>query len=403
MQFTTLQSPQQQGGNQPQHEELPQEVAAETKSATADVNEQDGAAITEFKNLKEEVEKLKEQEEIQVRDGQDDSENDEQQFHEIHYGEDTGPSLGIFILSSDDEHSSSVEVDELRDGEEDETSDKPYQIFPSHSHHGKVSEENEVTGNGNYDSQQGGGGSSSSNTGSNSNTGLTPEESQLRDVLNNVKQLGQSVNISIHQKTSSEKNGANDPMRAPSNFAFYNPNPGDAGNPNGGEPQAPPRANDGPTNQPTEFGKRNCKATNGSFGDNRQARAAGGITLQFQYELTTDATPGGPFQRASLYNDILPALEGAMTTSMLPSFFSDECMQILTSGSSSRRKKKRGRFLRGGGEEEQDQLQLFNGFDLEEDPVFGYEHQHRRLNRVIGIDSDPMDFPLNGEGKITHA
>ena len=168
------------------------------------------------------------------------------------------------------------------------------------------------------------------------------------------------------------------------------------GDSNGGEQIAPPRGNEGPTNQPTYFGKRNCKAANGVFGDNRQERSGGGVTLKFRYELNTDATPGGPYERASLYNEILPALEDGMTTALLPAFFSDECMPISTAGSASRRKI-RGRFLRGGG----DQDQLFSGFNLEgeEDHALSYQHQHRRLNRVIGIDSDPMDFPLNGEGK----
>ncbi len=403
MQFTTLKSPQQQQ-QQPQHEELPEAVTAETKSAPADNNdpdEEDVAAITTFWNLHDEVEKLKEEQEIQVRDGQqhegqkdDSSENNDQQYHEIYYGEETGSNIGIFILPSDEDHSSSVAVDELRGGEEDETSNTPYHIF-----HKKDSEENTATGNyGSHSgssSQQGGTGGSSS-----SNSVLSAEESQLRDVLTNVKQLGANVNIAIHQKTSGEKNGVNDPMRAPSNFEFYNPTAGEgAGNSNGGDPLAPPRGNDGPTQQPTSFGKRNCKAVNGSFGDNRQARSGGGVTLRFQYELSTDVTPGGPFQRASLYNEILPALEIASTNVMLPAFFSDECMRISASGSSSRRK--RGRFLRGGGEGKEDQVQLFNGFDLEEDPTFGNQH-HRRLNRVIGIDSDPMDFPINGEGKTTH-
>jgi hypothetical protein len=395
MEFTTLQSSQQQQ-KPSQHEELPPEVvAAGTKSAPAENDqEEDVTAITTFWNLHDEVEKLKQ--EIQIRDGQDkdqhDSEND-QQYHEIYYGEKTGSNIGVFILPSDEDHSSSVAVDELRGGEEDETSNTPYHIF-----HKNDSEENTAPGNygshGGSSSQQGG-------TGSSSNSGLSFEESQLRDVLTNVKQLGENVNIAIHQKTSTEKNGINDPLRAPSNFLFYNPNADPnfgAGSANGGDPLAPPRGNDEPTNQPTSFGKRNCKAVNGSFGDNRQARSGGGIVLRFQYELSTDVTPGGPYQRASLYNEILPAVESAMTNVMLPAFFSEECMKISTSGSSSQRE--RGRFLRGGGEGIDDQIQLFHVFDLEEDPTFRIQ-MHRRLNRVIGIDSNPMDFPLNGEGKST--
>jgi len=417
MQFTTLQSPQKQEQQQQrQHEEeLPQAAAAETKSAPVDNNQEDDEeeAITTFWNLHDEVERLKEAQDIQVRDGvqtnvedQDDGDGEAEEQYDIHYGENTGSSLGIFILPSDEDHSSSVSVDELR-GDEEKTPSSPYHIF-----HGKQSEENTATGNygsygggGSSSPPKGSGGSSGSYGGagssSNNSGGISPEESQLRDVLTNVKELGSNVNIAIHQKTSSEKNGVNDPLRAPSNFDFYNPGGGGplpgTGTSNGGETIAPPRGNDGPTSQPTFFGKRNCKATNGSFGDNRQERSGGGVTLKFRYELNTDATPGGPYQRASLYNEILPALEDSMTTMMLPAFFSDECMKI--SGSVSRRKVIRGRFLRGGGGGNEDQVQLFEGLDLlEEDPTtLGYQHQHRRLNRVIGIDSDPMDFPLNGE------
>eukprot|EP00985_Skeletonema_marinoi_P024550 scaffold17139_cov132-Skeletonema_marinoi.AAC.8 len=420
MQFTTLQSPQKQEQQQQQRqheEELPQAVAAETKSAPVDNNQEDDEeeAITTFWNLHDEVERLKEAQDIQVRDGvqtnmedQDDGDGEAEEQYDIHYGENTGSNLGIFILPSDEDHSSSVSVDELR-GDEEKTPSSPYHIF-----HGKQSEENTATGN--YGSYGGGGSSSSSppkgsggssgssggaGSSSNNSGSISPEESQLRDVLTNVKELGSNVNTAIHQKTSSEKNGVNDPLRAPSNFDFYNPGGGGplpgTGTSNGGETIAPPRGNDGPTSQPTFFGKRNCKATNGSFGDNRQERSGGGVTLKFRYELNTDATPGGPYQRASLYNEILPALEDSMTTMMLPAFFSDECMKI--SGSVSRRKVIRGRFLRGGGGGNEDQVQLFEGLDLlEEDPTtLGYQHQHRRLNRVIGIDSDPMDFPLNGE------
>lgn len=412
MQFTTLQSPQKQEQQQePAHEELPH---AEPKSARVDNNNQDEKekTITTFWNLHDEVEKLKEAKDVQLRDGKqttndqvDDAESEE--HYEIHYGENTGSSLGIFILPSDEDHSSSVTVDELRDGEEDvvKTPSSPYHVF-----HGKKSDENKATGNyGSYgggssssSSPQGGRGSASSSSAAGGDSKLSPEESYLRDILNNVKELGSSVNLAIHQKTSTEKDGVNDPKRAPGNFAFYNPdappggiNPGPGtGSSNGGEGIAPPRGNDGPTSQPTFFGKRHCKATNGSFGDNRQERSGGGVTLNFRYELNTDSTPGGEYERASLYNEILPALEDATTTAMLPAFFSDECMQISSSGSFNRR------FLRGGGGGDGDQVQLSNGVNQGEeyDPSVGYQHQHRRLNRVIGIDSDPMDFP-NGDGK----
>eukprot|EP00986_Skeletonema_menzelii_P007492 scaffold2949_cov138-Skeletonema_menzelii.AAC.9 len=407
MEFKTLTSPQnQQQQQQPElKEELPQASAAETKSAPVGNNQDVEEAITTFWNLHDEVERLKEAQDIAVRDGgkspsdQDGDNGEPDEQYEIHYGENTGSSLGIFILPSDEDHTSSAEVDELRGGEEEETPTSPYHIF-----HGKKSEEN--TANGNYGSYWDGSSPPQAPTGSGSNnlgSGLSDEEEKLRDILNNVKQLGANVNVEIHQKSSIEKDGYNDPLRAPSNFLFYNPDAGGAadaetGNSNGGETIAPPRGNDGPTNQPTYFGKRNCKATNGVFGDNRQERSGGGVTLKFGYELNTDATPGGPYQRASLYNEILPALEDAMTTVMLPAFFSDECMQISTSGSVTRRKA-RGRFLRGGEHEDEDEVQLFSGFNLEEDedPTLSYHHQHRRLNRVIGIDSDPMDFPLNGE------
>ena len=407
MQFKMINSPQQQ-------ENSIQAAAAETKSVPVDTNqdEDSAATITTYWNLQQEVEKLKEANNIQVRDGQSDEAQansaEDGEYHEIHYGRETGSNLGIYILPSDEDHSSSVTEEELRI--EEEVPNTPYHIF-----HKKDSGENTATGNygsytgGNSSPPASGGGSSSSTSGS-SSSGIDnifgdsygPEESQLRDVLNNVKELGANVNIAVHQKTSAEKDGFNDPFRAPSNFEFYNPGAvggPTVGDPNGEEGLAPPRGNDGPTSMPTVFGKRNCKATNGVFGDNRQERSGGGVTLKFQYELNTDATPGGPFQRASLYNEILPALEDTMVTTMLPAFFSDECMRI-PSGSFSRKKKVRGRYLRGGGEvEDENQIELVNGFDPEEELTFGYQHQHRRLNRVIGIDSDPMDFPLPNEGK----
>jgi hypothetical protein len=198
----------------------------------------------------------------------------------------------------------------------------------------------------------------------------------------------------IHKKKAQEQDGKNDPWRAPQNFAFYNGE--DDFDSNGGEPIETPRVPGQPTNQPTVFGKKNCKANSGSFGDIRQQRAGKGVTMKVRYELNVNT--GAPYERTSLYNEILPNLEDATTTMLLPAFFSDECMKISITGSSSRRK--RGRYLRGGGdvEENEDLDILFNEME-EQDSSFGYQHQHRRLNRVIGIDSDPMDFPLNGEGK----
>ncbi|KAK1747081.1 hypothetical protein QTG54_002425 [Skeletonema marinoi] len=102
-------------------------AAAETKSAPVDNNQEDDEeeAITTFWNLHDEVERLKEAQDIQVRDGvqtnvedQDDGDGEAEEQYDIHYGENTGSNLGIFILPSDEDHSSSVSVDELRGDEE---------------------------------------------------------------------------------------------------------------------------------------------------------------------------------------------------------------------------------------------------------------------------------------------
>ena len=388
--YQTLRSPEQQQEQQqqqqhlqfqplpPQHEEQPHFVV-ETKSVPAEAGDggvEEGEEQVLFWSINQE----EKNDESQVRDGSAAAARGDEQYHTIFTDPDGDhEGLGIYIV---DNPETTAEVENsLRDGEDD----KPFHIFHGH---GKQSQEMDATGN--YGDNSGV--TSPPQPGSGTTNDLSPEESFLRDILKEVKKAGDMANEQIHKKKAQEQDGKNDPWRAPQNFAFYNGE--DDFDSNGGEPIETPRVPGQPTNQPTVFGKKNCKANSGSFGDIRQQRAGKGVTMKVRYELNVNT--GAPYERTSLYNEILPNLEDATTTMLLPAFFSDECMKISITGSSSRRK--RGRYLRGGGnvEENEDLDILFNEME-EQDSSFGYQHQHRRLNRVIGIDSDPMDFPLNGE------
>lgn len=361
-----------------QHEEQPHFVV-ETKSAQAEGG--DGGVVEEEEQvLFWSINQEEKNDESQVRDGHAAAGGD-LQYHTI-YEDPTGDNKGLGIYIVDDPETTAEVENSLRDGE-DET---PFHIFHGH---GKQSHEIDATGN--YGDSSGV--TSPPLPGSDSESDTSLEEA-LRNILKDVKKAGDMANEQIHKKKAQEQDGENDPWRAPSNFAFYN---GDEDiDSNGGEPIETPRVPGLPTMQPTTYGKKNCKANSGSFGDIRQQRAGKGVTMKVRYELNVNT--GAPYQRTSLYNEILPNLEDATTTMLLPAFFNDECMKISITGSSSRRK--RGRYLRGGGngEEKEDPDLIFNEMG-EQYSSFGYQHQHRRLNRVIGIDSDPMDFPLNGEGK----
>ena len=387
IEYKSLRSPEQQQQEEhlqfqplpPQHEEQPHFVV-ETKSVPAEAG--DGGVEEEEQVLFWSINQEENNDESQVRDGSAAAGGDDGQYHEI-FTDPDGDHEGLGIYIVDDPETTAEVENSLRDGEDD----KPFHIFHGH---GKQSQEKD--GAGNYGDNSGV--TSPPLPGSGSDSDLSPEETILRDILKEVKKAGEMANEEIHWKKAKEQNGENEPWRAPQNFAFYNSE--DDFNSNGGEPIETPRVPGLPTMQPTVFGKKNCKANSGSFGDIRQQRAGKGVTMKVRYELNVNT--GAPYERTSLYNEILPELEDATTTMLLPAFFNDECMKISITGSSSRRK--RGRYLRGGGdvEEKEDLDLLFNEMG-KQDSSFGYQHQHRRLNRVIGIDSDPMDFPLNGEGK----
>mmetsp|Transcript_42512 Transcript_42512/g.89247 ORF Transcript_42512/g.89247 Transcript_42512/m.89247 type:complete len:912 (+) Transcript_42512:46-2781(+) len=165
-------------------------------------------------------------------------------------------------------------------------------------------------------------------------------------------------NGDYHRKYSAEKNGQNSLLNRPVRW-----DPPDLFEVV--ETEAAPRAPD--TENENEAGKIYCKSTDGKFGAKK-----GGVLLRYQYELVVDRRniDGGSVE------GILPTLEGGITDSLLPVFFGEECLDALKKeGRSGTAVVRVGPLLRRN-------LRA---------------QDHRRLNKVVGIDSLPEDFVLEGK------
>jgi len=177
----------------------------------------------------------------------------------------------------------------------------------------------------------------------------------------------------VHKKSSLEQNGFNDPDNPP--FRWVPPVEEE-------ETLLAPRAPDADAD---EAGKIYCKSTDGSFGAKK-----GGVILRYQYEVTHSSSGDDQFN-----NDVVPSLESGITDTLLPVFFGEECLALVGAervGTGVVRMgpivtRRTGRNLRGSKAEEEGVLQQ----QQQHQDQFQY---HRRLSRVVGIDSKPPDFAL---------
>jgi len=173
---------------------------------------------------------------------------------------------------------------------------------------------------------------------------------------------------SLHKKTSGEKNGVNrledKPIRWDPLVLIV-------------DTEAAPRV---PINGENEAGKIYCKSQNGKFGAKN-----GGVVLRYQYELTAEDTASASGGGDDGLKEVLPRLEGGISDLLLPVFFKDECLPLDVERSSVAG---RSLLLLGGGLEKMGTMERSN--------LRG--RGRRRLNgRVVGIDSDPSDFPLTNK------
>lgn len=198
----------------------------------------------------------------------------------------------------------------------------------------------------------------------------------------------------LHEKQSEEQNAENllenTPIRwdPPANYNNYDGGGGGAIAPDSDGIMV------GSTSSPraeSEPGKVYCRSQNGAFGSPRN----GGVLLQYQYELTVDRRLGEEW-----IDDILPNLEGGISDSLLPVLFQDECipggegrMRALISTSSS--------LLAGNNHRERGNLR--GGVD---GGGSGHQRWRRRSNRsgrrlevIVGIDSNPRDYPSPDKGE----
>lgn len=105
-------------------------------------------------------------------------------------------------------------------------------------------------------------------------------------------------------------------------------------------------------------------------------------------------------------DDIIPSLEGGITDRLLPIFFGEECREIKVdnlmshAGYTERRLgvDREGALIDGGlrGSGAGRVLAEEVGAALE----MGNLRGHRRLSKVIGIDSTPKDSPIFGKGEL---
>ena len=167
--------------------------------------------------------------------------------------------------------------------------------------------------------------------------------------------------------------------------------------------QEAPRAPDSDDQYYDSSGKINCKSSNGQYGNR-----IGGVVVRYQYEIT--------FEKRVLNSNeglggVLPGVEHGMSDLLLPIFFHEECLRIDHDDNGNDNVGATGRELttlpieEEGMDEVEQVWEEFGGILLSPSPQTSEEggrgllRGHRRLNKVVGVDSAPRDFPLADKGE----
>lgn len=168
------------------------------------------------------------------------------------------------------------------------------------------------------------------------------------------------------------------------------------------EIQEAPRAPNSDDEYYDSSGKINCKSSNGQYGNR-----IGGVVVRYQYEITFEkrVLNGGE----DGLSGVLPGVEHGMSDLLLPIFFHEECLRIDHDDDVGTT----GRELltlsieEGDKDEVEEVWEDFGGVVLRPSAPQTSEGgrgllrgQHRRLNKVVGVDSAPRDFPLADKGEL---
>jgi len=153
-------------------------------------------------------------------------------------------------------------------------------------------------------------------------------------------------------------------------------------------------------------GKINCKSSNGQYGNR-----IGGVVVRYQYEITFEKRVLNGSGEEGL-SGILPGVEHGMSDLLLPIFFHEECLRI-DHDDDNDNVGTTGRELttlsmqEEGMDEVEEAWEEFGGIVLSpsapqtsEEGGRGLLRGHRRLNKVVGVDSAPRDFPLADKGEL---
>jgi len=153
-------------------------------------------------------------------------------------------------------------------------------------------------------------------------------------------------------------------------------------------------------------GKINCKSSNGQYGNR-----IGGVVVRYQYEITFEKRVLNSGEDG--LNGVLPGVEHGMSDLLLPIFFHEECLRI-DHDDGNDNVGTTGRELttlsieEGDKDEVEEAWEEFGGVVLRPSAPYTSEGegrgllrgQHRRLNKVVGVDSAPRDFPLADKGEL---
>jgi len=237
----------------------------------------------------------------------------------------------------------------------------------------------------------------------------------LRDVHQSSSNSHGSSNTLVHQKYSREKTGVN-PDELP-NYTWTTrtttslPPTLSPTNETPGPTVDIRRVNPAQIQQEEVVGEKLCRANNDGVYFGMENARNGGVVLRYQYELLVqevdyagessrgDTTAGDSAQGGMvsgldgdggeggtrddgmqyLVQDVLPKLEGRISDALIPVFF-DECLNVVDQGEGGRRLF---------------QLQEEEGVEEARQQQNKMLRSNRRLNKVIGIDAKPHDFPLS--------
>ena len=169
--------------------------------------------------------------------------------------------------------------------------------------------------------------------------------------------------------------------------------------------QEAPRAPDSDDQYYDSSGKINCKSSNGQYGNR-----IGGVVVRYQYEITFEKRV---LNNGQGLNGIVPGVEHGMSDLLLPIFFHEECLRIDHDDNGNDNVGATGRELttlpieEEGVDEVEKVWEEFGGVvlspsspPLSKEGGRGLLRGHRRLNKVVGVDSAPRDFPLADKGEL---